>query len=153
MINFGRTVEDCTCWQGRRIDHRTYEKITSNETVDSTVLSTCLSVAYFVLETVHTKSMPLCMELTEWQKHHMQVIWFWGDMQMIWLFFYIILYYFMILLCIVLYIMIQYCIILYCIFNLLFYHMIQLHKILQNIILYPMIQYCIFYNIVSYNIV
>lgn len=38
----------------RNIDHRTYEKITSNETVHSPVL-TCLSVACLALETVNTK--------------------------------------------------------------------------------------------------
>uniref|UniRef100_K1PQU6 Uncharacterized protein n=1 Tax=Magallana gigas TaxID=29159 RepID=K1PQU6_MAGGI len=48
--------------------------MTSNEIVESLVLSTCLSVACLVLETVHTKSMPTCIELTERQKHHMPVM-------------------------------------------------------------------------------
>ena len=60
-------MEDCICWQGGCIDHRIYEQMTSNETVDSPVLSTCLSVACLALENVHTKSMPLCIDLTERQ--------------------------------------------------------------------------------------
>uniref|UniRef100_K1QUK5 Scavenger receptor class F member 2 n=1 Tax=Magallana gigas TaxID=29159 RepID=K1QUK5_MAGGI len=66
--------EDCICLQGRCIEHRTYEKMTSNETVDSSGLSTYLSVVCLALETVHTKNMPLHIELTERQKHHMQVM-------------------------------------------------------------------------------
>eukprot|EP00105_Crassostrea_gigas_P041162 XP_019925310.1 PREDICTED: putative COBW domain-containing protein 7 [Crassostrea gigas] len=48
--------------------------MTSNEAVDSPVLSTCLSAAGLVLETVYTKSMPLRIELIERRKHHMQVM-------------------------------------------------------------------------------
>lgn len=44
----------CICWQGRCINHRTNEKMTSIDTLNSPVLSAFLSVACLTFNTVHT---------------------------------------------------------------------------------------------------
>lgn len=67
-------VDDCICLQGRCIDHKTYEMITSIETVDNLALSTCLSLACLFLEFVNTYSMPLRIKSTERQKSYLQMM-------------------------------------------------------------------------------
>lgn len=67
-------TDDYIWWQGRCIDQRTYELMTSIDTVDNLVLSTCLSAACLVLEIVHMWSMSLRSKSTERQYHQMQVM-------------------------------------------------------------------------------
>ena len=55
-------------------DHRICEMLTSIETVEIPVPSTCLSVAYLDLKTDYTQNKLLHIESVEIYKHHMQVI-------------------------------------------------------------------------------
>jgi hypothetical protein len=68
------TVKVCNCKQGRCNVHRTCEKLTSKETVEIPVTSTCLSVAYAESKTDRMQSKPLHVNLVEIYIRYMQVV-------------------------------------------------------------------------------